>query len=343
MSEVRMCPSCAKELEFDSFSGRYVCPECGRSEAANTGVDLHVSVPKSTDIPSVTIEKAPAEVPVAAPEKTQAPTEKRHYSEVLEMPTKEEVKPEKKKEKATSEKLAASFVPTSAEEKNEPAEVLRSFYKEFECASVEEALFRAEDSMSEEYLDQISTHPLVSDLAKAQPKGSLSKNIVAYCDKVRHLIRAEAELRASQKDLEKAEEYVQKLRENEARHPKSKRLFSWEVIVTILGIPLAIVFAVFFDDDDDRLPLTAENINLTFKVIGIMYLIVFAVMLIIAVISHIRNSKKEGDKMLETKRAHITDTMDRALKIQDEKEQILKAIRSEEASIREKYMKRTKR
>ena len=346
MSEVRMCPSCAKELEFDSFSGRYVCPECGRSEAANTGVDLHVSAPKSTDIPSVTLEKAPSEAPVPVPataKASAAPTEKRSYTDALEMPSKD-VSPSKKKEKASNEKLVASFVARSTEEKDEPAEILRSFYKEFECASVEEALFRAEDSMDEKYLDQISNHPFISDLSKAQPKASLSKNIIAYCDKVRQLIRAEEMVRESQKGLEDAEKYIQKLKKNKARTPKTKLPLSGEIWLTALLLPLGILFAVFFDADDDALPLTKENINLTFKVIGIMYIIILVTVIILTIASKNRNpsAEEQGKRLLKLKNEQMNETIERALKLQDEKEQILKAIRSEEVSIREKYLKKNR-
>ena len=343
MNDVKMCPSCAKEMEYDSFSGRYVCAECGRSEAANTGVDLHVSVPRSSDISSVPMEKAPSEVP-AAPDATSTPIPKRSYTDALEMPSKD-AKPSKKKREAPSAKLEASFVPSTTKEKDEPAEILRSFYKEFECASIEEVLFRAEDSLNEENLNQISNHPLLNDLSKAQPRGSLSKNIIAYCDKVHQLIRAEEMVRDSQKDLEDAEKYVQKLKEHEARTPKIKLPFSGEVWLVVLAIPLFILLTVFFDDDHDTLPLTKENISLTFKFVGFLYAIIFVIVIIMSTISVIKNSSAErrGNRLLKLKNEQVNETIERALKLQDEKEQILKSIRTEEALIREKYIKRNSR
>ena len=344
MSDVKMCPSCEKAMEYDDFSGRYVCSECGRSEAANTGVDLRVSVPSLTAISSVSTEKAPSEVPVpAAPKETSTSAPKRSYTDALEMPSKD-ARSSKKNKETPSSKLEASFVPRSAEEKDEPAEILRSFYKEFECASVEEALFRAEESLDEEYVNQISNHHLLSDLSKAQPKGSLSKNIIAYCDKVRQLIRATETVRGSQKDLEDTEKYVQKLIENEARTPKIKLPFSGEVWLVILAIPLVILLAIFFDNDHDTLPLTQENVSLTFKFIGILYAIIFVVVIIMSTISIIKNSsaERQGKRLLKLKNEQMNETIERALKLQEEKEQILKAIRSEESSIREKYMKKNR-
>ena len=34
MTDIRKCPFCAKEMEYDMLSGRFICSECGRSEGA---------------------------------------------------------------------------------------------------------------------------------------------------------------------------------------------------------------------------------------------------------------------------------------------------------------------
>ncbi len=66
MSDIRVCPACAKEMEYDSLTGRFVCTECGRSERAEKDSSPAVSVPQApASVPKSPEPVAPASVPQA--------------------------------------------------------------------------------------------------------------------------------------------------------------------------------------------------------------------------------------------------------------------------------------
>ena len=57
MSDIRVCPACAREMEYDSLTGRFVCTECGRSERAEKDSSPAASVPQAP------VPAAPASAP----------------------------------------------------------------------------------------------------------------------------------------------------------------------------------------------------------------------------------------------------------------------------------------
>ena len=64
MSDIRVCPACAKEMEYDSLTGRFVCTECGRSERAEKDSSPAVSVLQApASAPQAPVPAAPASAP----------------------------------------------------------------------------------------------------------------------------------------------------------------------------------------------------------------------------------------------------------------------------------------
>ena len=61
MSDIRVCPACAREMEYDSLTGRFVCTECGRSERAEKDSSPAASVPQAP------VPAAPASAPSVKP------------------------------------------------------------------------------------------------------------------------------------------------------------------------------------------------------------------------------------------------------------------------------------
>ena len=159
MGNMRVCPSCEKEMEYDSFSGRFVCPECGKSESTPENAARSAPAPKTSPID-------------------------------------------------ISDNIPSRYTA------KEPDELLRIYAQDLEAESVEAALVRAEDLLSEEYFSKLSLHPSISALKERLPQCRIPSNIDAYCNKVRDLLNAEEELIKAQDEMKKAEDYVKGSIEN---------------------------------------------------------------------------------------------------------------------------------
>ena len=373
MSEVRMCPSCAKEMEYDSLTGRFVCTECGRSERAEKDPYVPASTPKApvTAAPvkpfSDSSGKSASETPVvvvppvipkktvsASPFKPVSPAtqKKRSYTEALEMPAKKEERtPDTKRSSdkpAVSERRTETpSDPKTVNTKTDPYVILHAYAQDFECDTVEEALVQSEKLQSTEYLDLISTHDFLVTFREVLPKSRIPQNINAYCAKMRQIFQAEETLRESQNDLKMAEQYVKGRIEREKHMPKVETKKDYSMYFAVLVTPLVLFLGLCFGrrkHTNEKFIKNASEFNTLVKVVGIMYVFIFVIFAIMGINYLIRNRKpKVSTKLVDTKRSAMDDQFERIYKLQKEKEEILKDIRNEENSIRAKYMKRSNR
>lgn len=373
MSEVRMCPSCAKEMEYDSLTGRFVCTECGRSERPEKDPYVPASAPQApvTAAPAKPFSdssgKSASETPVvvvppvipkktvpASPFKPVSPAtqKKRSYTEALEMPAKKEERtPDTKKSLdkpvVPERRTEAPSDPKTVNTKTDPYVILHAYAQDFECDTVEETLVQSEKLQSLEYLNMISTHDSLVTFKEALPKSKIPRNILEYCEKMRQIFKAEEDLRDSQKDLKMAEQYVKGRIEREKHIPYVKEKKDHSTIIILLIMPLLVFFPVLFgreDDSNEKFIKNKSDFNTLLKVVGIMYAIIFLILLVMGIRSLIRNrAEKVNPKLVKIKKSEMDNQFDRIYKLQEEKEEILKDIRNEENALRAKYMKRSKR
>ncbi|MBO4927490.1 MAG: TFIIB-type zinc ribbon-containing protein [Clostridiales bacterium] len=362
MSDVRMCPFCSREMEHDSLTGRFVCPECGRSESAQNGIDLSIAVPKSSTIKSVSSPSVDASITSLSEKQgkrnSRTPSAKRSYTDAIipvnndgeslakENTQSKENDPEKRRAQNTSRELERHALPRSSVTKDDAYSILRTYFRAFECNSLEEVMVHAEESGSDEYLDKISTHPALSSFQEVLPKSRIPQNIRAFCHKVRQLSEAEVKLRKSQEDLKKTEEYVEKLKEKQKRFSFGRNKIDTSIILAMLFAPLTILLIGFFGERDDGYGYieSKADLNLVMKATGILYLIVFAILAIRWIYSLIRNRpKKGGAKLIDIKKSQVDSMFSVIYKLHEEKEELLKSIRTEEESVRVKCTKKRER
>ena len=366
MSDVRLCPFCSKQMEHDSLTGRFVCPECGRSESAQGGVDLRISVPQSSTIQTGSIQTSTSQKDTPQSSATQKGTArartfktKTYYTDALIMPPDEKDAPlvkeksqangkdaDEKRHRETSKELERHAVPSTSVTKDDAYSILRSYSRDLGCDSLEEVLRQSDQTGSEEYINRISNHPALQTLQEVLPKCRIPGNITEFCTKVQQSSRLEKELRKSQDDLKKTEDYVKRLEEKRKRFPFSRNKRDNSIIIALLIIPLCILFPVLFgyDDDEPGFIQSKADVKTLFFVIMGMYAIVFGILAITGIYSAIRNRpRKEGAKLIEIKKKQVDVLFSRIMQLHEEKEAILKDILIEEQSVREKSSKKRER
>ncbi|MBO4494276.1 MAG: hypothetical protein J5752_00290 [Clostridiales bacterium] len=285
MTDIRTCPFCAKEMEYDVFSERFVCKECGKSESASENAAGSAPAPKTSPID-------------------------------------------------ISDNIPSRYTA------KEPDELLRIYAQDLEAESVEAALVRAEDLLSEEYFSKLSLHPSISALKERLPRCRIPGNIDAYCNKVRDLLNAEEELIKAQDEMKKAEDYVKGSIENEKKKPKIKNVIDpHHTVAYLLLLPLLLCIPAFIGGKHGEKPMV-QNINdlkAFFITMGIIYACILLILGIGRIKTWIRNRRPNvGGDILEIKKTAVDEIYTWMNKLQEEKEQILKEIRDEENSIMEK-------